>query len=94
MTLLFYLRSPAGNTDAITSGDGGRHWKYEELKQEREIERKDARRKRKEELKAKRLAAKELLEATVEAEKARRKKKKDEQLLMILFMHEFNGYEH
>jgi hypothetical protein len=93
MTLLFYLRSPAGNTDtARGDGDTGRHWRYEELKQQREQERKDERRKKKEELRAKRLAAKELAEAVVEAEKAHKaKKKRDTELLMILFMHEFDN---
>jgi len=72
MTLLFYLRSPAGNTDTgQTDGDTGKHPKYEEMT--------------KRELKAEQIII-------WDAEKKKRRKQDEE--LILLFMHEFEGYEH
>lgn len=93
MTLLFFIRSPAGNTDVGAAPDGATHWDREEIgpkrkKRDKQLER--------EERKAKRLAKKKWDEAindALVAEQRRRKKKRDEELLMMLFMHEFDGYD-
>jgi hypothetical protein len=82
MTLLFFLRSPAGNTDTGQSPSAPVYWEQEPLPE----------RKPKRDRKAERLARKMLEEANAQGRK-RKKKRKDEELLMMLFMHEFDGYD-
>jgi hypothetical protein len=85
MTLLFFLRSPGGNTDTGKGPDAGLRIDYEEL---------PARKNRKAERKAARLAVRKLaLAAEVAVADKKRKRRKDEELLLMLFMHEFEGYD-
>lgn len=93
MTLLFFIRSPAGNTDAVTAPDVARHWDYDDERERRRQERKRER----EENRAIRHAEKQLKEAFAkgaELERKRKKRRREEELLMMLFMHEFDDHEH
>ena len=96
MTLLFYLRSPAGNTD--TGQDVGPQWDYvderEQLKREKKLTAKERRRLKQ--------LAKEAVAKTAEAaalqvieleKEATRKRIREEEELLMLFMHEFDGYD-
>lgn len=91
MTLLFFLRSPAGNTDigAAASGEGV-YWDPKESLTEQRAARKAKNKKEKE---LRRLMNQSLVAGFEEAAKKQRKKRKDEELLMMLFMHEFDGYD-
>lgn len=71
MTLLFFLRSPAGNTDTGHTPGVPVYWDVDDAPK---------RKTRKEVRKAKRLAGK-------------LKRIRDEEMLMVLFMHEFEGYD-
>jgi hypothetical protein len=86
MTLLFFLRSPAGNTDAVSAPDAGVYQPAREPPKKRD------RQERLAERKAKRKRDKAVAAALL-ADQRRRKKRKDEELLMMLFMHEFDGYD-
>lgn len=90
MTLLFFLRSPAGNTDTGSRGDGADYPVWDDGEKPK--------RKTKAEKRAEKLAEKKLLElaqmAAAEQQKRIRRKRNDEEMLM-LFMHEFEDeYEH
>jgi len=76
MTLLFFLRSPAGNTDTGTAPDVGPLWDYEDLEKLRE-DRKLSKKKRREALAAQKRAA-----------KARRKRKRQDEEILLMFMQE------
>lgn len=82
MTLLFFLRSPAGNTDTGQSPDGdvGRYWNYDDVKP-----------KRKKKPTRKELRALALAEA--KKKEARLRMIREEEDLLMLFMHEFDGYD-
>ena len=90
MTLLFFLRSPAGNADtgAFDGGDAGRYWdqgdEAEKPKRKKKLTAKEMR-----EFKA--LAKRAAEEADKKAQKRRRIK--DEEALLMLFMHDFEGYD-
>ena len=86
MTLLFFLRSPAGNTDTGQAPDVSPVWSYDDVKPER---------KKKEKRLAPKISHKEPGPDAVDAsiKRRRKKKRKEEELLMMLFMHEFDGYE-
>jgi hypothetical protein len=93
MTLLFFLRSPAGNTDTGQSPDTGIPWDYDETEDARKRRDKEQ---EKAERKAKRLAKKKwdaAMRGAVETETRRRRKRKDEEMLLMLFLHEFEGYD-
>lgn len=90
MTLLFYLRSPAGSTDTGQSPDTGRRWNYDDAetirkKRDKQLER--------EERKVKRIAKQKWDKAFKDVADKKRKRKKEEELLIMLFMHEFDGYD-
>lgn len=92
MTLLFYLRSPAGSTDAV-SADAGVSWDYfEELpKRKKKLTAKEQRRLK--EL-AREAVAKTAEAATLQAEKEiKLRRNREEEDLLMLFMHEFDGYD-
>jgi len=72
MTLLFFLRSPAGNTDTGQSPDGPIAWRYE-----------DERERLREERKKRRLELK-LLKLEERAKRQKRKKRREEELLLLL----------
>lgn len=88
MSLLFFLRSPAGNTDTGQAPDIAPAWSFDELQEERA-----ERRRQRAKLKREAAKAQKLLAKTEEAARARKKRRKDEELLMMLFMHEFDGYD-
>lgn len=75
MTLLFFLRSPAGNTDTGQSPDGGRYWDYDQFDKK----------------KRKHLKAEQIEDHKIA--KYEQKKKSEEELLMMLFMHDFADYD-
>lgn len=84
MTLLFFFRSPAGNTDTGQGSDTAPFWDYDEAKKPK--------RKTKEEKRAERLAAFAVKEAAREQVRKKKRRQEEEGLLM-LFMHEFDGYD-
>lgn len=88
MTLLFFLRSPAGNTDTGQSPDAGKYWNYDDADKPK--------RKTKAEKRAERLAKKKLdfvMEEMTKEQLKKKRKRKEEEELMMLFMHEFEGYD-
>jgi hypothetical protein len=87
LTLLFFLRSPAGNTDAVTAPQAP-FVDYDDTPR-----RKRDKAKEREERKAIRSAERQLLKALKEAERKKLKRKRDTELLMMLFLHEFDGYD-
>jgi len=93
MTLLFFLRSPAGNTDTGKSdgGDVGKHWNYDDVKPKRKTK------KQREALEVERLAKEEVVDALAAqallAAERKKRRKKQEEALLLLFMHEFDGYD-
>jgi len=95
MTLLFFLRSPAGNTDAVSAPDAaGTYWDYDDAKPKRKKkltakEKREIERLARESLKA--TAESAAIEALGVQRKIRRRK--DEEALLMLFMHEFDGYD-
>jgi len=86
MTLLFFLRSPAGNTDAGKGPDAGPSWNYEELTRSRKKTRQERIRDREATFEMKRAFEEEI-------HKKRKKKRKEEEDLLLLLMHEFSGYD-
>ncbi len=80
MTLLFYLRSPAGNTDTAQAPDAAPLWDYEQVKRE-------AKRKTRKEKEAERQALLKLSGAVTEADQRKRRRRKDEEILLMLMEH-------
>ena len=93
MTLLFYLRSPGGNTDTGRSPDAGAGGYYDPDDSDRP--KKGAKKRRELAARAaKALAEQEIEEAlALDRAKARKLRKRKEEALLLLFMHEFDGYD-
>jgi len=93
MTLLFFLRSPAGITDTGPPPSTGVYYDHEDARPKRKA------RKSREEKELDRFKKQTLHEAFEEANRIavrkekKRKKRKEEELLLMLMMHEFDGYD-
>lgn len=103
MTLLFFLRSPAGSTDTGQIPTPAILWDHSDSEREQKKLEKEAKKLAKkkwdkafgsaaDKIEAEKSFNLAIAEAAKKAEQ-KRKRKRDEETVMLLFMHEFDGYD-